>query len=301
MINWAPITAAIGHATQTRFELAHAMPVSGGCINQTFRLDVHPEPGRSGRDDTHYFVKLNDAHKLEMFEAERAGLNVLAATHTVHVPQVIACGVSAKHAFLVLEYLVLGSHGNASLLGAQLAAMHRSRADKFGFQQDNTLGETRQQNGWSSEWITFWREQRLGFQLQMAARKGYDGNLQEMGHRLMERLPEFFATYHPQPSLLHGDLWSGNHAYTQAGVPVIFDPAPYYGDREADLAMTELFGGFDPVFYAAYHEAWPLDSGYATRKILYNLYHILNHANLFGGGYARQAEGMMQRLLNEIG
>ncbi len=151
-------------------------------------------------------------------------------------------------------------------------------------------------NGWSSDWITFWREQRLGFQLGLAARNGYGGKLQEMGHRLMERLPELFDGYRPQPSLLHGDLWGGNHAYLADGAPVIFDTALYYGDREADLAMTELFGGFDPEFYAAYIAAWPLDTGYATRKTLYNLYHILNHANLFGGGYIRQAEVMMQKL-----
>src|SRR5208283_1970991 len=145
------------------------------------------------------------------------------------------------------------------------------------------------------------REQRLGFQLDLAARKGYGGKLQELGHQLMERLPEFFEGYHPQPSLLHGDLWGGNHACTSDGAPVIFDPAPYYGDREADLAMTELFGGFDQEFYTAYRAAWPPDAGYTTRRILYNLYHILNHANLFGGGYARQAEGMMQSLLNRSG
>ena len=113
----------------------------------------------------------------------------------------------------------------------------------------------------------------------------------------MEKLPDYFGDYHPAPSLLHGDLWGGNHAYAEDGTPVLFDPAPYYGDRESDLAMTELFGGFDRAFYAAYRAAWPLDAGYARRKALYNLYHILNHANLFGGGYARQAEGMMQRLL----
>ena len=288
MINWVPITAAIGHATQARFEFAHAVPLSGGCINQAWRIE-------SG--NARYFVKLNDAHKLEMFAAERAGLDAISATCTVHVPQVITLGTSNAHAFLVLEYLDLNDGGNARLLGEQLAALHRCGADQFGWQQDNTLGETPQHNDWSSDWIIFWREQRLGFQLDLAARNGYAGKLQALGHQLMERLAEFFADYRPQPSLLHGDLWGGNHAYTTHGTPVIFDPAPYYGDREADLAMTELFGGFSQEFYAAYHAAWPLGAGYATRKNLYNLYHILNHANLLGGGYVRQAEEMMQRLL----
>ncbi len=121
--------------------------------------------------------------------------------------------------------------------------------------------------------------------------------LQRLGEKLMDTLPAFFAGYTPQPSLLHGDLWSGNHAFLADGTPVIFDPAAYYGDRECDLAMTELFGGYSAEFYAAYRAAYPLDAGYATRRDLYNLYHILNHANLFGGGYTRQAEQMMQRLL----
>jgi fructosamine-3-kinase len=298
VINWSAITAAIGHATQTHFELALTTPLSGGCINQAWRVD--------GRDGTRYFIKLNDVHKLAIpssmlrigFAAEQAGLDAMAATHTVRVPQPITHGTTGQHAFLVLEYLELNSSGNARLLGEQLAALHRAQAKQFGWQQDNTLGETVQPNGWSSDWISFWRERRLGYQLDLAARNGYGGQLQDLGYKLMERLPEFFDGYYPVPSLLHGDLWDGNHAYTADGVPVIVDPAPYYGDREADIAMTELFGGFGQEFYAAYRAAWPLDAGYATRKNLYNLYHILNHANLFGGGYARQAEGMMQRLLD---
>ena len=316
------ITAAIHEATQRHFEALEATPVGGGCINQTYRI--------GGRDGRRFFVKLNDAHKLPMFTAERAGLEAIAATKTVRVPQPIAHGTAGKHAFLVLEYLELRGNGNARLLGEQLAALHRVQSHQFGFQQDNFLGETLQPNVWLSDWIAFWREQRLGFQLDLAAHNGYGGKLQEMGHRLMERLPEFFDGYHPVPSLLHGDLWGGNHAYTADGMPIIFDPAPYYGDREADIAMMELFGGFDRELHAAYRAAWPLDAGYAKRCDLYNLYHILNHANLFGGGcdtllakpadcgssrlvalphqratphreqataYARQAEQMMRQLL----
>lgn len=168
----------------------------------------------------------------------------------------------------------------------------------FGFAQENFIGTTAQPNGWKDSWIDFWREQRLGYQLELAQHNGYGGELQKQGELLMEKLPEFFADFQPVPSLLHGDLWGGNHAFLTDGTPVIFDPAPYYGDREADLAMTELFGGFDSEFYSAYRAAWPLHAGYGKRKILYNLYHILNHANLFGGGYASQAEGMMRRLLD---
>lgn len=177
----------------------------------------------------------------------------------------------------------------------------RGTSSRFGFAQDNFIGTTPQPNGWKNSWINFWREQRLRFQLRLAAQNGYGGQLQTLGEKLLDTLPAFFDGYTPQPSLLHGDLWSGNHAFLADGTPVIFDPAPYYGDRECDLAMTELFGGYPADFYAAYSEAYPLHGGYAMRRNLYNLYHILNHANLFGGGYVRQAEQMMQRLLAEVG
>lgn len=291
MDQWGEIAAAIGSAIESRFEVARAVPLGGGDINRAFRLD--------GKDGSRYFVKLNNAEKLAMFAAEKAGLAELAATRTVRVPQPVIDGISGRDAFLVLEYLDFGGSGDAHLFGEQLAAQHCASAPEFGFGIGNTIGSTPQPNGWNKEWIAFWRERRLGFQLNLAACNGYGGKLQTLGQRLMEELPAFFDGYAPRPSLLHGDLWGGNHAYLRDGTPVIFDPAPYYGDREADLAMTELFGGFDIEFYAAYRAAYPLDAGYATRKTLYNLYHILNHANLFGGGYASQAEGMMQRLLSE--
>lgn len=288
-MNWKPIVDALRAASGVPFEFARAFPVSGGDINQAWGIE--------GRDGTRYFIKLNDARRAAMFSAEAAGLDAIAATGTVRVPQPITHGAAGEHAFLVLEYLDLHGSGQARLLGEQLAALHRCSARQFGFALDNTLGETPQTNTWTSDWITFWREQRLDFQLDLAVHNGYKGKLQEMGQELMQRLPEFFENYSPQSSLLHGDLWGGNHAYTADGAPVIFDPAPYYGDREADLAMTELFGGFSPEFYAAYRTAWTLDAGYATRKTLYNLYHILNHANHFHGEYGRQAEGMLQKLL----
>ena len=291
MDQWGGISAAIGRASGTPFELARAVPLGGGDINSVYRLQ--------GKDGARYFAKLNDADRLAMFAAERAGLAEMEQTRTVRVPRPLTHGVSGHFAFLVLEHLDLGGIGNARLLGEQLAALHGACAPQFGFALDNTIGSTPQPNGWMNDWITFWRERRLGFQLKLAEKNGYGGRLQELGERLLDALPVFFEGYAPQPSLLHGDLWGGNHAYLRDGTPVIFDPAPYYGDREADLAMTELFGGFDPEFYRAYRAAYPLDAGYASRKTLYNLYHILNHANLFGGNYARQAEGMMQKLLSE--
>ncbi len=232
-----------------------------------------------------------------MFAVEAAGLEALAATRTLRVPQVIAHGNADGQSYLVLEYLDLHTHGDARRLGEQLAALHRCSADRFGFAQDNFIGSTPQPNRWQADWLTFWRDQRLGFQLRLAAHHGLDPALQESGAKLQAALPDFFAGYAPQPSLLHGDLWGGNHAFLADGTPVLFDPAAYYGDRECDLAMTELFGGYPPDFYAAYRAAWPLDAGYARRRDLYNLYHLLNHANLFGGGYASQALQLMGRLL----
>ncbi len=285
----AHISAAISDATHHPFTLRAAIPIGGGSINEAYRID--------GVDGSHYFLKLNDAQHYPMFIAEAQGLDAIAATNTIRVPQPIVHSTANSHSFLVLEYLELSSRGDAKLLGEQLAALHCCTSTRFGFAQDNFIGTTPQPNGWSDSWIEFWREQRLGFQLRLAAQNGHGGRLQSLGEKLLDALPAFFAGYSPQPALLHGDLWSGNHAFLVDGTPVIFDPAPYYGDRECDLAMTELFGGYPADFYAAYRAAYPLDAGYEVRKELYNLHHILNHANLFGGSYATQAEQMMQKLL----
>lgn len=286
------ISAVISAMTRRPFTPRATSPVEGGSINEAYRLD--------GTNGTHYFLKLNDAQHLPVFVAEAEGLDAIAATNTLRVPHPIAHGVADKQSYLILEHLELGSRGDAQLLGERLAALHRFTSSQFGFAQDNFIGITPQPNTWADDWVTFWREQRLGFQLRLAAENGYGGQLQTFGEELMDALPAFFADYTPQPSLLHGDLWSGNHAFLADGTPTIFDPATYYGDRECDLAMTELFSGYGANFYAAYRAAYPLDEGYDTRRDLYNLYHILNHANLFGGGYARQAEQMMRRLLSEV-
>ncbi|HUW28164.1 MAG TPA: fructosamine kinase family protein [Sulfuriferula sp.] len=288
---WQSVAQGIQTATGAAFSIQRTTPVGGGCINATWCIES---------DTTRYFVKTNNAAKLHMFEAEASGLAALAASRTLRVPRPLTSGVAGNEAFLVLEWLDLDGRGSAARLGQQLAALHRISAPRFGFASDNTIGATPQHNTWMDNWPDFWRDQRLGFQLELAARNGFGGSLKTRGERLMGNLAGLFDGYQPQPSLLHGDLWSGNYGYTQAGEPVIFDPAVYYGDRETDLAMTELFGGFPADFHAAYRTAWPLDAGYAVRKNLYNLYHILNHANLFGGSYARQAEGMMERLLGEL-
>jgi protein-ribulosamine 3-kinase len=287
--DWSAIDAAISSATGQTFQQSEHTASSGGCISQTGRI--------TGRDGRHFFIKLNTANRYAMFIAEASALDSIATSRTLRVPRLIAHGITGTHSYLVLEYLKLASHGNARLLGERLAAMHRCTSDRFGFAQDNYIGTSLQPNRWTDDWVTFWREQRLEFQLHLADQNGYRGKLQDLGAALMDALPDFFEGYTPQASLLHGDLWSGNHAYLPDGIPASYDPAAYYGDRECDLAMTELFGGYPAEFYAAYRSSYPIDAGYEKRRDLYNLYHILNHANLFGGGYIRQAEQMMQKLL----
>jgi len=287
---WDQIAADIAAATRAPFSIARRSSLGGGCINDACLIE-----GGGQR----YFVKLNRADRAEMFAAEAEGLAEILATATIRVPAPVCHGADERTAWLVLEYLELGGRGDARELGRRLAALHRCTGTAFGWKRDNTIGSTPQVNTLGNDWIEFWRERRLGFQLRLAANNGFRGRLQALGERLMARVDAFFPGCAPAPSLLHGDLWGGNHGYADSGEPVIFDPAVYYGDREADLAMTELFGGFGSDFYSGYREAWPLDPGYAARKNLYNLYHVLNHANLFGGGYASQAEAMMERLLAE--
>jgi fructosamine-3-kinase len=287
------LCAAILAATHRPYTWLQATPVGGGSINQCYRLE--------GADGRRYFLKLNQAQHYPMLCAEAAGLAAIATTRTVRVPQCIAHGIAQGRSFLLLEYLALASRGDSARLGEQLAALHRCGSPQFGWSANGFIGTSVQPNAQSTSWIDFWREQRLGFQLRLAQQNGYGDMLLSAGERLMESLPAFFPGYAPPPSLLHGDLWGGNHGYLDDSSPVIFDPATYYGDRECDLAMTELFGGYPAAFYAAYRAAWPLDAGYATRRDLYNLYHLLNHANLFGGGYAGQAARAMRRLLAELG
>ncbi|MDT8403163.1 fructosamine kinase family protein [Sulfuriflexus sp.] len=285
------ICAGISQATQQEFVLERQAPVGGGSINTAMVVT-----GTCGRQ---FFVKRNASDKLEMFSAEAEGLADLAEARAIRIPEAVCVGEAAGESFIVMEYIPFapGNAGSASDFGRQLAQLHRYSADKFGWHRDNTIGTTPQPNAQSRDWVAFLREQRLGFQLELAHGKGVGAGLLKKGRHLLAGLDFYFETYTPAVSILHGDLWSGNYAFDSDSAPIIFDPAVYFGDRESDLAMTELFGGFQPAFYAAYERAWPLDPGYARRKKLYQLYHILNHFNLFGGGYAGQAESMLDELL----
>lgn len=271
-------------------EVSTSGALGGGSINAAFRLDTS-----AGR----FFVKLNRPQAAEMFAAEAAGLEELAAANALRVPRPIAHGVGGGRAWLVLEHLDLNGPAAPARLGEALAMLHRHTADAFGWTRDNTIGSTPQSNARHPEWIDFWRDCRLAPQLRLAAADGAPHGLVADGEQLLDVLPAFFAGYRPAPSLLHGDLWSGNWGYGPAGEPSIFDPAVYYGDRETDIAMTELFGSPGAGFYTAYDAAWPRDPAYRVRRTLYNLYHILNHHHLFGGGYGLQAGRMISGLLAE--
>lgn len=290
--DWQAITAALAD-NDALGAVRDARRVSGGDISDAWRLETSNKT---------FFVKTGPLSGLTLFESEADGLNELASANAVRVPKVLACGTAAQDAFIALEWLDFAppSAQAERQLGEQLAKLHQHTSAQHGWHRDNTIGYTPQENPWTDDWVGFFCEHRLRYQLQLAKAKGYGGELQSFGAELAQSLPGLFENYSPPPSLLHGDLWGGNWATVDGG-PIIFDPAVYYGDRETDIAMTDLFGGFGPAFYAAYESAWPLDDGHQRRRPLYQLYHVLNHLNLFGRGYLNKAEGMTKSLLRSIG
>lgn len=286
---WKKIAEHITQVTAENFEVTNHSSVGGGCINSGYKIT---------NGSRNYFVKLNQASQIAMFEAEALGLKQMCETQSILVPKSICYGIEGNNSYIVLEWLDLGGRGQDKSweeMGRKLAALHHYQGkSEFGWDINNTIGSTPQINTWNADWAEFWAESRIGYQLKLAKRRG--GTFRQ-SDRLLKIIPELLAGHQPQPSLVHGDLWGGNAGVTVDGEPVIFDPATYWGDREVDIAMTELFGSFPSAFYRGYNQAWPLDDGYQQRKSLYNLYHILNHFNLFGGGYDSQAERMIQQLI----
>jgi fructosamine-3-kinase len=230
------------------------------------------------------FLKEGAPARADAFAAEADGLEALRPH--IRVPKVLDRGARNGKAFILLEQLDLRRGGDYAALGRMLAKLHQQTGPRFGWHRDNYIGLSPQQNGWCDDWKEFWITRRMEPQLEMARSNGFALDPPDL---------DLLTNHRPEPSLLHGDLWSGNAGFIEEG-PVIFDPAVYYGDRETDLAMTELFGGFPQAFYRAYHEAFPLDPGYQKRKHLYNLYHLLNHLNIFGGGYLGQVRETLGRL-----
>jgi len=302
----AAIARSIADATRTSQAAFSLEPVGGGCIHRASRLTTDARDGKHA-----WFVKANGADKAPMFEAEARGLAALGRAGAIRVPSVIAGPILGDEdatdedegvAWLVLEWLDLVPLDAVSgaKLGEALAAQHRRPQPKFGWARDNFIGSTPQSNALADDWLDFWRTHRLQMQLRYAAHNRLPSKMMDRGERLLADAEILFRNHAPEKSLLHGDLWGGNASALGDGTPVVFDPAVYVGDREADVAMTELFGGFPKDFHSAYRNAWPLSDGYPVRKDFYNLYHVLNHANLFGGGYVRQAEQLIQKVLAEM-
>ena len=264
--------------------------VGGGCIANGCRIET---------DTRSYFLKWGDASVARTFPGEAVGLEALsAAASAIEVPTVVhhAPPTDDTPGFLLMQWINSGRKGLDfwSTFGEELAALHRHTHDQYGFAASNFIGRLPQDNTWTAPWPSFFRKRRLAPQVQMAQERGYwrpewDPALRTLYQRLPDLLPA-----HPPASVLHGDLWSGNFMVTAIGVPALIDPAVYYGHRETDVAMTELFGGFDASFYDAYRRAWALEPGYEKRRDIYNLYHLINHLNHFGARYAAQVDGVLQ-------
>lgn len=291
----ADLAEAIRDATGSASIIEQVTKISGGSISRAFRLEAAGE---------RFFLKLSSASRHEMFAAEADGLQALGRCSAIRVPRVIAHGATGPNAYLLLEYLELHPlrEGDSSRnAGHALADLHRIEGRRFGWHRDNFIGSTPQSNTEDSDWPHFFARHRMSPQIDAARRQGYKGRIIADAERLIEALPALFSGYTPKASLLHGDLWSGNAALDDSGRLVLFDPAVHYGDRESDLAMMALFGGFPARMHAAYQESWPLETGFEQRRILYQFYHVLNHMNLFGSGYQAQAERMIGVLLAAMG
>ena len=262
--------------------------VGGGCINNGGKLTTTKDI---------YFLKWNDASLYpHMFEAESRGLNLLGREKAIRIPAVTGYREKEIHQFLVLEYINQAQRsGNYwEQLGTRLAAIHNATNGQFGLDHDNYIGSLRQPNKQDSNWIQFFIEQRLDVQLKLAIDKGLAKRIWTKEFQLLyKKLPSLLPE--EKPSLLHGDLWNGNLITDENGEPCLIDPAVYYGNREADLAMTKLFGGFDDEFYRAYESTSTLQQGYQQRLDLYNLYPLLVHVNLFGSSYIASVDSILRR------
>lgn len=289
MSEWQSIEASITEATGFPFAVKHARRAHGGCIHQSWQVTGE------GRE---FFVKRANASDYELFEAEQAGLVDWRNAGALRTPEPIALGRDESASWLVLEWVSMRplTPSEQRQFGVGLAKLHQHRASGFGWTRDNHIGRTPQPNAWESDWIGFLRERRLGFQLDLAARKGVRFRNAE---RLLDALPVFFESYDPEPGLIHGDLWSGNFAATSTGAPVIYDPATYYADPEADFGLLFMFGGVTQEFWHGYQSVSPLADDFERRVPLYRLYHELNHENLFGG-YGAQAQRSIDEALRML-
>lgn len=290
---YVSLSSAIADHCGRDVTITKKTPVSGGDINEAYALLLS--------DGTKVFMKANRKENLDFFRAEREGLEAIRSTGTITTPRILCCGTDDDKAFLLMEFAESKrrNEGFFRRLGQRLAAMHQADAGRFvnggkyGFLRDNYIGSGAQKNEPRDSWILFFRECRLMPQFARAERYFSESDHARI-ERLLTNLPNLLIEP-KQPSLLHGDLWGGNTMAGSDGEAWLIDPAAYVGCHEADLAMTELFGGFPQEFYTAYSERLPLQPGYADRRDLYNLYHLLNHLNLFGAGYLSSVLGILRK------
>ncbi|SDG93622.1 Fructosamine-3-kinase [Vibrio xiamenensis] len=286
---WQAISQQLSDTLMFDFQIVEKQKIHGGDISECYMISDNTQ---------RYFIKLNRVECLHNFEAEAENIALLRQTSSVFVPELVMLGKTKEHAFLVLNYLPtkpLDDAANSYKFGQQLAKLHNWGEQKeYGLDIDNYLGEMLQPNKWEKKWSHFFAEQRIGWQLQLMREKGIE--LVDITE-FTQVIRELLNGHQPKPSLLHGDLWHGNTAISAFG-PLCFDPACYWGDRECDLALTELFGGFQAEFYQGYESISPLSYSYPQRKTIYNLYHILNHYNHFGGHYLDQAQKMIDEVMS---
>ena len=263
--------------------------LSGGCISNAFKI--------TSTDNSSYFLKYNPSISDDMFIREANGLNELARSNAIRVPKVLHFDSD----FILLEYISTGNKKNNFFeeFGRQFAEMHKFHSESFGFYEDNYIGSNPQKNIpdelEKDDWVSFYFNKRIVYQLKLAEKLGNSTEELRKGiSKLENKVNEIIGDTTEEPSLLHGDLWSGNFMVDETGSAVLIDPAVYYGHREADLGMTKLFGGFSSEFYRSYNEAYTLQDGSEYREKIYKLYHVLNHLNLFGGGYYAQAMSLIK-------
>ncbi len=285
------IEQAITEATGEKARIVDFRTTGGGCINNSRIATL--------KDGREFFIKSSPGgeHYPGMFVAEYNGLRLMAATNTVRVPGPVAY----NNHYIVLEVFTECAQSNEwlEMLGRQLAEMHlATRQSQFGFETDNYIGSTPQPNTWMDNWLAFWRDQRIGWQLELLSGKlAADDPIFSLGDRLLAKMDDFLGGVDETAVLLHGDLWSGNAAAIDSGFPIIYDPACYYGHREAELGIMRMFGGFGPRCEDAYHEIWPWEKDKEDRVPLYRLYHELNHLNLFGRSYYQACIDTMNQVL----
>lgn len=275
-------------------KITRMSPVGGGCINNATHYQT---------DAGSFFVKTNRDIGPSMFEAEAAGLDAMHSTQTLRVPKPFKAGpLPRRGSYIIMEYIEFGSSRNQAELGKRLAEMHKAgTSDKgFGFPMDNTIGSTPQQNPWTDDWVAFYSEYRLGYQLKLAQQQYRDNDVFAKGQKLLQHMGELFKEVDVTPCLLHGDLWSGNVAADKEGTPVILDPACYYGHNEAEFGMSWC-AGFGSSFYNAYFEVMPKQPGFERRADLYKLYHYLNHYNMFGSGYRSSCTSILDSYMRLLG